>query len=146
MKHLWKWQQQIRRWFDQIYDQVKAQPASLGCDSLLPWLDSSPSGLVTESFPPKSELHSDRRSSILLGMSSDVALIPGAPTEKLVRLKLRTKQNHLYWETLVPGNCPKEEKKHLNGRIILRQKRIFLSLDYAIWSLSGGSPLGSLNW
>lgn len=41
--------------------------------ALLPWDDSSPSGLVTESFPPKSELHSDRRSSVLLGMSSDVA-------------------------------------------------------------------------
>lgn len=42
----------------------------------LPWAVSSMSGLVTESFPPKSELHSDLRSSILLGISSDVALIP----------------------------------------------------------------------
>lgn len=53
----------------------------------LPWTDSSPSGLVTESFPPKSELHSDRRSSILLGMSSEVALIPGA-------LKIKVKMQH----------------------------------------------------
>ena len=44
--------------------------------SNLPWAVSSMSGLVTESFPPKSELHSDLRSSILLGISSDVALIP----------------------------------------------------------------------
>lgn len=42
----------------------------------LPWAMSSTSGLVTESLPPKSELHSDRRSSILLGISSDVALMP----------------------------------------------------------------------
>lgn len=42
----------------------------------LPWAMSSMSGLVTESLPPKSELHSDLRSSILLGISSDVALIP----------------------------------------------------------------------
>lgn len=46
------------------------QPAPSPCAA------SSMSGLVTESFPPKSELHSDRRSSILLGMSSEVALMP----------------------------------------------------------------------
>lgn len=57
---------------------LTAEPAWWECDTLLPWPDSSPSGLVTESFPPKSELHSDRRSSILLGMSSEVALIPVA--------------------------------------------------------------------
>lgn len=48
---------------------------SLDC-VFVPWAESSPSGLVTESLPPKSELHSERRSSILLGMSSDVALMP----------------------------------------------------------------------
>ena len=42
----------------------------------LPWVTSSMSGLVTESLPPKSELHSDLRSSILLGISSEVALMP----------------------------------------------------------------------
>lgn len=57
---------------------LTAEAAWWECDTLLPWPDSSPSGLVTESFPPKSELHSDRRSSILLGMSSEVALIPAA--------------------------------------------------------------------
>lgn len=57
---------------------LTAEAAWRECDALLPWPDSSPSGLVTESFPPKSELHSDRRSSILLGMSSEVALIPAA--------------------------------------------------------------------
>lgn len=60
---------------------LTAEAAWWECDTLLPWPDSSPSGLVTESFPPKSELHSDRRSSILLGMSSEVALIPAAAGE-----------------------------------------------------------------
>lgn len=57
---------------------LTAEAAWWESDTVLPWPDSSPSGLVTESFPPKSELHSDRRSSILLGMSSEVALIPAA--------------------------------------------------------------------
>lgn len=64
---------------------LTAEAAWWECDTLLPWPDSSPSGLVTESFPPKSELHSDRRSSILLGMSSEVALIPAAGAENRKR-------------------------------------------------------------
>lgn len=61
-------------------------------DALLPWPDSSPSGLVTESFPPKSELHSDRRSSILLGMSSEVALIPAAEVERTEKRRIQEKK------------------------------------------------------
>lgn len=60
----------------------------------LPWAESSPSGLVTESFPPKSELHSERRSSILLGMSSEVALIPRAKGHQ--KQKGKKEQNAMF--------------------------------------------------
>ena len=55
----------------------------------LPWVTSSMSGLVTESLPPKSELHSDLRSSILLGISSEVALMP---SEKNIYIWQKNKQ------------------------------------------------------
>lgn len=84
-----------------------AEAAWRECDTLLPWPDSSPSGLVTESFPPKSELHSDRRSSILLGMSSEVALIPGGGTEKR-----RVQEKEIFIAAL-------REQKKKNGGCIL---------------------------
>lgn len=77
--------------------------------TFLPWTDSSPSGLVTESFPPKSELHSDRRSSILFGMSSEVALIPRARKKGLKTAKhhvpLRKRDIFLFRLSCI--RCPK---------------------------------------
>ena len=58
----------------------------------LPWVTSSMSGLVTESLPPKSELHSDLRSSILLGISSEVALIPSEKKKKKKKYGKKNKQ------------------------------------------------------
>lgn len=49
------------------------------------------SGLVTESLPPKSELHSDLRSSVLLGISSEVALMPLKKQNKTTGEKLNSK-------------------------------------------------------
>ena len=63
----------------------------------LPWVTSSMSGLVTESLPPKSELHSDLRSSILLGISSEVALMPSEKKKKIYIYgkKINSKNNKI---------------------------------------------------
>ena len=63
----------------------------------LPWVTSSMSGLVTESLPPKSELHSDLRSSILLGISSEVALMPSEKKKNIYIYgkKINSKNNKI---------------------------------------------------
>lgn len=61
----------------------------------LPWVTSSMSGLVTESLPPKSELHSDLKSSILLGISSEVALMPLKTTKTTKKQKINYKKNKI---------------------------------------------------
>lgn len=53
------------------------------------------SGLVTESLPPKSELHSDLKSSILLGISSEVALMPLKTAKTTKKQKINYKKNKI---------------------------------------------------
>lgn len=121
---------------------LTAEAAWWECDTLLPWPDSSPSGLVTESFPPKSELHSDRRSSILLGMSSEVALIPaaaGGGRREWGRGQKapRSGERDIYYRG------PKKRRLHIER---LQAKRPFFSLERGRvlplrWEPTGNSKL-----
>lgn len=72
----------VLRWTVSVMDVIVPINKSHSHFPFLPWVTSSMSGLVTESLPPKSELHSDLRSSILLGISSEVALIPSGKKKK----------------------------------------------------------------
>lgn len=77
---------------------------------------------MTESFPPKSELHSDRRSSILLGMSSEVALIPAAGEKMKQNCCVEDKGDAMQQKYL---SSHKREKKKCS--MSLKQKKdIFL--------------------
>ena len=73
----------VLRWTVSVMDVIVPINKSHSHFPFLPWVTSSMSGLVTESLPPKSELHSDLRSSILLGISSEVALIPSEKKKKI---------------------------------------------------------------
>lgn len=116
---------------------LTAEAAWWECDTVLPWPDSSPSGLVTESFPPKSELHSDRRSSILLGMSSEVALIPAAAGGVGGQKVPRSGERDIYYR----GR--KKRRLHIER---LQAKRPFFSLERGRvlplrWEPTGNSKL-----
>lgn len=103
---------------------------SRGCDTVLPWPDSSPSGLVTESFPPKSELHSDRRSSILLGMSSEVALIPAVAQTKRKEERKRTNRVELEIQDKKLGSGQRSKKIKTTCSVSLKQDFFF-----ALWTM-----------
>lgn len=87
----------VLRWTVSVMDVIVPINKSHSHFPFLPWVTSSMSGLVTESLPPKSELHSDLRSSILLGISSEVALIPSEKKKKnyIYGKKIKSKNNKI---------------------------------------------------